>query len=133
MRTKKYLATVCLCAVLGIQALSAGNSAAQAGECKTGAFRGWLKACLTVKCKTPPWCANPPAAADAAPAPADAPKTDAAPAAPAAAPAAPAAPTPPAAAPRRRHRQPHQRQRLNGNGIGCVEHGTINRCVARSV
>ena len=102
MRTKKFLAAICLCMVLCIQALSADNCAAQSGECKPGPFRGWLKACLTVKCKTPPWCSNPPAAADATPAPAeapkpDAPKTEATPAAPVPAPAAAAPPAPPAA------------------------------------
>ena len=100
MSTKTFLATATLCAVLCIQLFSADICAAQSGECKPGPFRGWLKACLTVKCKTPPWCPNPPAAADAAPAPADAPKADApkAEAAPAP-PAPPATPAPPAVKP----------------------------------
>jgi len=97
MRSKLCLAAMCLSLVLCTQAF-AGDSGT---PCHKGPLRGWLKAVLTVQCKTCIFCKNPPAPAapDAAPAdaPKDTPKPDASPAPPT--PAAPATPAPPAAKP----------------------------------
>ncbi len=72
MKTKMFLATMCLSFALCTQAFS-GDASPQSG-CRKGAFRGWLKAVFTVQCKTCIFCKDPPAPE---PAPADAPKTDA--------------------------------------------------------
>ena len=68
MRTKMFLAAMCLSLAVCTQAFS-GES--QFSGCRKHAFRGWLKAVTTVQCKTCIFCQNPPAPE---PAPTDAPK-----------------------------------------------------------
>ena len=78
MRTKMFLAAICLSVALCTQAFSD-----DAPKCRKGHFREWLKAVTTVQCKTCIFCKNPPAPEPAPEAPKEAPKTDAAPTPPA--------------------------------------------------
>jgi hypothetical protein len=80
MRTKMFLAAMCLSVALCTQAFSGEP---QSSGCRKGHFREWLKAVTTVQCKTCIFCKNPPAPEPAPDAPKEAPKTDAAPAPPA--------------------------------------------------
>ena len=79
MRTKIFLAAMCVSLALCTQAFSE-----DAPKCRGGHFREWVKAVFTVQCKTCIFSQNPPAPEPApTEAPKDAPKTDAAPSPPA--------------------------------------------------
>ena len=73
MRTKVFLAAMCLSVALCTPAFSGDSCSPQSGRCRNGHVREWLKAVVTVQCKTCIFCQNPPAPE---PAPKDAPKTD---------------------------------------------------------